>query len=433
MKTIEKEKVKNDNMIYCEIQNNGEIDTNALRLMGATTKDGSKIGYFGSGIKYALATALRMNIPIKIFQGEKEIKISLRKTKMRGHNFSVICVNGAPTSITTQMGRDWKPWFIFREFYCNAIDEGGESLDIARTLTGMKNKTKVYIGLRDSIRDIFSNQDKYFSTKRNPLYFVGKNKLYSRIDKEMVVYRRGVRVFDLGSSLYDYDFYNLEINEAREASDFNIKWEMVDFWKNHATREMIASLINNPESLEFKMDWGFSSHTPMSSTWLECLENKVIVPQEYGGYFADDLSNYHIILPHKLCLELHKAFGDKLLIKGMLEHNTKIVEVPITQRAKDLLEEATNFLKQSYYFVNIENDFPIKVAILDKHVLGEVQDGAIFLSPDLFLKGKKEVIKVLVEEYVHAKSEAGDRTRSMQNNLIEIIVTTIEEKCGQYL
>jgi len=419
-------------MIYCEIQNNGEVDINAFRLMGATTKDNTKIGYFGSGIKYALASALRMNIPIQIFSGEKEIKITLRKTKMRDHQFKIICINGTPTSITTQMGRDWEPWFIFREFYCNAIDEGGESIGISKTPQGIKGKTKIYIGFTDDIKDVFTSKDHYFSTARDPIYENNICKIFNRIDEKMIIYRKGVKVFGEGNSLYDYDFKNIEINESREASDFEVKWNIIQFWKQFATENTLAYLINNHECLEFNLDWGLRLGG-FSETWLNYLKDKVIIPYEHSGYFADDLSEYHVTLPHKLCIELHKAFGNKLTIRGMIDNNSKIIEVPMKEREKLLLQNAIEFLKQSYYFSDIDKDFPIKSAILDIGTLGQFDNGVIYLSDDLFIKGKKEVIRTLIEEYVHAKTKSPDRTRAMQNELIEIIVSSIEEKTGVYL
>jgi hypothetical protein len=54
-------------MNYLLIENKGEIDINALILMGGTTKreDESKIGFFGSGNKYAIALLLRERLNMR--------------------------------------------------------------------------------------------------------------------------------------------------------------------------------------------------------------------------------------------------------------------------------------------------------------------------------------------------------------------------------
>lgn len=420
-------------MIYCKIQNNGEVDINAFRLMGATTKDGddTKIGYFGSGIKYALASALRKNIPIKIFSGEKEIKVTTRNTKMRERTFSVICINGQPTSITTQIGKDWKDWFIFREFYCNAIDEGGQSLAVNDNPTGEKGKTTIYLGLEGEMKNVFDSLDKYFSFRREPLFNLSTGKVFNKIGDNMTIYRKGIQVWNERDSIFDYDFNRISINEARETSDFQVEWELNKLWKYHANEQMISCLTHNQDKYEFTMNWELSNDK-FSNTWYEALKDKVIIPKEYGGYFADDLSNFHVILPHKLCVALHNTFGNKLKIRGLQDKKAGIVELPMSDRETAMIKKGIEFLKTSNSFSDIEQ-FTIRMAVLENFTLGQVEDGIIYLSKDLFQDGQRKVIEVLIEEYIHAKKSVGDRTREMQNFLIKYIVSSLEEKSGIYL
>jgi len=53
---------------FLKIQSKGEIETEAFTLIGASSKrnDETKIGYFGSGLKYSIAALLRNNIDFKI-------------------------------------------------------------------------------------------------------------------------------------------------------------------------------------------------------------------------------------------------------------------------------------------------------------------------------------------------------------------------------
>ncbi len=73
------------------------------------------------------------------------------------------------------------------------------------------------------------------------------------------------------------------------------------------------------------------------------------------------------------------------------------------------------------------------MAILEKHILGCVEDNQIYLSPNLFNQGKRKVVEVLLEEYVHAKRDVFDRTREMQDTLISIVVTCMEDRLQEYL
>lgn len=420
--------------VYIKITNKGEVDVNAFRLMGATTKNENQIGYFGSGIKYAVATALRKGIPLKVFSGDKEIKISTKTTTLRDQEFQVVCINGHSTSITTNMGRDWKTWFIFREFFCNAIDEGEHTLAVSDSPYGEKGITSVFIELTNEMKEIFDSLDHYFSQRRKPVHEAKGRKAYHRIGDHLTAYRKGIRVFNGAYvSLYDYDFPDLSINEAREASDWDVSWKVINFWKEHATSEMILQLINDQNCAEFNLNWTYGMDY-MSRVWLETLKDKLIIPKEYGGYFADDLSNHHIILPHALCKELHKNFGKDLRIRGMDKSDDSITVLPTTEKELILIQDSLAFLKNSDRFKDIEA-YPIKVVIFEgeQHRLGQAKNGEILLSKNLFLKGRRMLVETLLEEYIHAKNDVDDRTRAMQNILIDFVISTLEDKTQQYL
>ena len=68
-----------------------------------------------------------------------------------------------------------------------------------------------------------------------------------------------------------------------------------------------------------------------------------------------------------------------------------------------------------------------------KSILGEGANDVIFLSPDLFDMGKKEIVATIVEEYSHLDSGAGDNTRNFQNYMIKKFIGSIDEKTKVYL
>ncbi len=69
--------MKKENLEYMKFENTGEIEVQALTLLGASVKIGGgvKIGKFGTGFKFALAYFLRNEYDIRIFSGNTEIKI----------------------------------------------------------------------------------------------------------------------------------------------------------------------------------------------------------------------------------------------------------------------------------------------------------------------------------------------------------------------
>ena len=113
-----------------EIANNGEVPVEAFTLMGASTKrgDDTKIGYFGSGLKYAISKLTKDGVDLKIYSGKKEIKITTTNVSLGREKFKRININKRPTSLTTEMGPDWELWQAIREIYCNAADEEGHKV-----------------------------------------------------------------------------------------------------------------------------------------------------------------------------------------------------------------------------------------------------------------------------------------------------------------
>lgn len=82
-----------------QIRNKGEIPVEAFTLLGASTKreDESKIGFFGSGLKYAMARLLRTEKEFRIFSGTEEVVITTEQATLKDQTFERILVNGQQT------------------------------------------------------------------------------------------------------------------------------------------------------------------------------------------------------------------------------------------------------------------------------------------------------------------------------------------------
>lgn len=421
---------------FVKIQNDGVVDVNGFRLIGASSKedDDSKIGFFGSGTKYAMAVAFRRGIPLRIFAGEKEVKLSLRKTKMRDETYEVICINGTPTSITTRMGKDWEDWFVFREFFCNALDEGGSVLSVSNEPKGEKGKTTVFLGMGGPIGPVFEQFDRYFSTRRLPILTTGSGAVYDKIAEDMVIYRRGVRVFSGYDSFFDYRLDQVRINEARVVvSEWEIMWEIQKIWKDHATEKMVSLLCSKQNSKKFefeKIGWDSETYNTPSPAWLAFLEGKTVVPSEYAGQYADSLVSEHIILPFKLCKWLHTKFFGKIDVKGMSSTGSKIVEVEASERETQLIAEAVAFIEKAGYPMNGRT---VKVAELASGILGEVDGNQIYISRRALMRGRRSTTETLLHEYVHAVTQEPDESRAFEDVLLGIAIDALQEKTGIYL
>lgn len=416
-----------ENKVYLEFTNEGEIDVNALRLLGASTKetDDTKIGFWGTGLKYAIAILLREGIEVKVFTGTKEIKIGKRKTKMRGEVFEVMTVNGTPTSVTTRMGKDWKPWFAIRELYANMKDEGSEKIEVIDVPKGAKGKTRIFVEFDETLKDVFNNLEKYFCFNRKAKYELGNDKLFSRYSKKKgIIYRRGFAVGSLENTLFDYDLHDIDINETRTIKySFHPEQKIATALRRYAPLEVIRRIVNTACYERDDIDWDYSSGIPFNENWLTALAGTVIVPSEATGFFVDDLANPHYVLPSTLCKELNRQFGDKLIIRGF--NNGKQVNMKVVTPTEIEKQEIDNVVNKIGVVFPDLLEINIILAVMEKHTLGTVQGESIVLNRNLINMGEHEIMKTVLEEYIHIKSGAGDRTREFQDYATHCIATAI--------
>lgn len=113
-------------------RNKGLIDLVAAVTFGVNAKEsGGAIGMFGTGLKYAVANVLRNGGRIVMHRGLDRHEFRLRDTEIRGKEFRIVELlnpGEAPQALgfTTHLGAHWEPWQVYRELYCNALDEGGD-------------------------------------------------------------------------------------------------------------------------------------------------------------------------------------------------------------------------------------------------------------------------------------------------------------------
>lgn len=422
---------------YIKIVNKGEIDVDALMLLGATSKrgDDSKIGYFGSGLKYALAVLLRNKIDFKIYAGDKEIKVTLGKKEFRGKTFDVIKVNGKFTSLTTEMGVDWEPWFAVREVYCNAIDEGEASMKVSETLGGEAGFTTVYIKNEYVLADLFENWNKFFSEKRTDVLAESEalnTRIFEGNKHELLVYRKGVRVHQADRKcLFHYDLGWIKINESRVvASQFEMMLGIPRVLGKMATPSMIAKIFDGYQDT-FEKDLSWSSVNIFNNDWLEMIGGRKIVIDTVAGYFMEEMANSKcLLLPEDLAIALKDYFGTKVNVLGKTDKYESGFLMKATPEQEVAITEAKAFLAKG----DIDVTYPIVVFhFSEESKLGEANSGTIRLSPKLFDMGKRNVVITMLEEFAHLQSGFGDKTRSFQDFLFHKWMTLLENKIGERL
>lgn len=424
----------NNHTGYLKITNKGEMDIGALTMIGATNKrgDSSKIGFFGSGLKYSMAVMLRAGIPFKIFSGEKEYKIGTKKKKFRGNEINLITVNGKDTSFTTDMGANWKPWFCIRELYCNALDEGNTTIEVAGETSGSKGSTAIYIGFTPEIKRVVDNWNNYFSNKRTDVFLNTPSiRVYSGGSK-MITYRKGINVFEQETKcLFNYDLDELNINESRVVdSPYMMNYYITSELKNHATVEIARAILENgnDDKLYETINLNWQAGYTFNQNWLEAIGDRKLVPREVAGLYVDELTGNELLISNELIGELKKFFQDKIKIIGRHENGTTYHKK--TEKEQQRIDKCVDILRK----VNLEIPYKIEVVSFEQeNVLGSVNKlrDEILIARKTLNMGKRMLLSTIIEEYSHLDSEAGDKTRKFQDYLINQYINQIEQQIGE--
>lgn len=438
---------------YILIQNEGEIEINSFELIGASTKrdDNTKIGFFGSGLKYSIAYMMRNKIDFKIFSGETEIIFSCKEEVFRGQIFERICINGNPTSYTTTMGATWtEDWFILRELYCNALDESScQMVKSTSDLNAVSGKTRIYVEATESLRKVVDNWDVYFTDERTKLLteenvyttYLGEDNLRQNVDiyDKIVgsIYRKGIKVGEDSEMVYDYGFTSVTINEDRTAKSLGaLSYCFTDLMSKFPSENYVCNILRTINSREYKSLQNTKANSKFSDKWIEFSKNYLLVIEEQCGKYSDEISKSRkevFLIPRYFAKQIKQNYEEfQILGLGKSVDNIGFNVVEVTPKMNYLMNAVSADLKEMKY------DIPYDITIVkfeDSAILGkaDIKEKLIYLSDAVFDMGKREIAMTIMEEVEHINSGKQDETRAFQNHLISSWLKTMENQNGLFL
>lgn len=388
-------------------RNKGSIDPRSITTFGVSSKESdSAIGYFGTGLKYAIAILLREGCNISIHTGGQLLTFGTEEQRVRLDDFVFCTMNGAPLPFTTELGKNWLMWQAIRELWCNCLDEHGEAfaVDYFDEMPG-DDETVIVVSGREALeawamRDaIILNTDPIFSTE-----FVDVHPGHSTH-----IYCKGVRVHDLGKpSLYTYNLKNgVELTEDRTLKYPGIAgWYVARGLVELSDVNLLERVLVAPEGC-FEKALDFDSTSPSEAFCGVALQ---LARQQAVGLnrSATRAARFdpNMLLDEKPQMELHKVDAARL------EKAIKFAE-------------GLGFAISEYPIIPCEN--------LGEGVLGRAANGKIYLSKTVFMQGTKMVAGTLIEEFIHLRHGLADETRSMQNFLFDALVSLGEQINGEPL
>lgn len=333
-------------------KNEGLMPLEAATTFGLNAKVGENpIGFFGTGLKYAIAITLRLGGTFRLFLGEIEYEFYVKTTDFRGKDFDVIRMKKRKSrlgrwsyqalSFTTELGKHWEPWMAVRELESNMRDEVrgsscdySSSYDVAQQLFPCVDYTVIMIECPE-MEEAYDNLDQIFMPEKKLLFENSALQIFE--GQSDYIFYRGLRVTDIEDrpSLFTYNFtLGVALTEDRTS-----KWTYIDrstimgTWLDIQDQEMMEQVMSADEDKNFEgiLDWDTPYTTP-GTTYMGELGRRIMS----GEYIPKRMRTYHT--------EIHKDTDEESidvpLMRGQIEWLIENIEGN---------DPIINILKESIY------------------------------------------------------------------------------------
>lgn len=233
----------------------GLIDIRAFTHFGVTSKPNTSnpIGYFGTGLKYAIAVLCRLGAEPRLWIGRDEYQFYVRPEKFRDREFRMVRMRRRRWSLTrsthhslpftTELGKNWEAWQAFRELEANTRDEdgltwlaGGEQEVLDQVQAGHT----VFAVDCPAFTEAYHDRAKTFLPEGLSVREDGARvQVLDRPSQH--IYYRGLRVADVPKpTLYTYNF----LSDQTLTEDRTLKWP-------HMARAALASHVVTSHDAQF--------------------------------------------------------------------------------------------------------------------------------------------------------------------------------------
>lgn len=396
--------------------NPGVLDPRCITTLGVNVKEHpeSAVGWFGTGLKYAIAVLLREGCEVRIFSGGSVYDFETTKEEVRGKEFQFIWMwKGKPhgtaqrLGFTTELGKNWDLKAAYRELHSNCLDEGGagglEENSLCSLSAAKADWTYIFV-TGGAFSAVHHARDEFIlpREKLTLLYSFPHCEIYA--GRSTHAFYRGFAVCKLPQpAAFTYNILEwLPLTEDRTVNEYYVRKEIIRAIACSAAPDfLIEDAITRKESFEQRLDatehpWS----APLSENFLSVL-----------GKVARDRP-----------LEINE-YMQKL-------HNTVSKSDPdyapaeLTGKQKRLLADCIELAELAGFAVRT---YQIKVVKeLGDGILGLAKNGKIWVAEE-GLASKELLLMILLEEFIHLHHAVGDATHQMQRRLMEHLGRLVRE------
>lgn len=374
----------------------------AATTMGVSAKEtDNAIGKFGTGLKYAIAGVLRFGGEIEIVVGQERHEFRAVEAVIRDRTFRLVQCNGVPCGFTTDLGKHWQPWQIFREIASNTLDEKGswghEAVDPADDTTNIVVRCRE-VEEADGREHVFLGADRavLVSSTNGATIYAGPSRHY---------YFRGIRA----GSFPETAPVTVNVTDGTLSED-----RLLDLSR-----------------VQSELAWSFRTATK----WDEDLLLQVTAQKDPGQFWCQNIAQYHLTsgsVPADMMAFLmqrqkwveHPAFLPLVDKERKRASGGRLSQVEQTERHEKLLIAGERLCRKvgvdpiprdKVHFTTELGDDTLAVTKMDTR--------EVWFSTQIVLRGRDEFLAGYVEEALHVMTGADDCTRTFQNLLLAIVVS----------
>jgi hypothetical protein len=290
------------------------LDLRAITTFGLNAKPNTKspIGFFGTGLKMAIAVLIRNKVPIRLFIGDTEYEFKEFPGDFRDVGYTGILMRKKTSLMkmfiqtqlpfTTELAKNWTLWQAFRELESNTRDEGGSTSteflkDLGVEITGQAGHTTIIVGPSEEFAKVYEEHDKIFLPEALQTFDWGDKDIQIFKQPSNYIYYRGIRVLDLAKpSIFTYNI--VAPTELTEDRTIKYEWDVRDkiqrFLATQEDRGLINQLLNaTDDHWESGLTWDSEYATKPSAVFLDTLANKVAKAKGQEGKVHPRFVSYH--------------------------------------------------------------------------------------------------------------------------------------------
>jgi len=384
-------------------KNEGVIPLAAIKTFGVSVKDDDNaIGFFGTGLKYALAILLRHGCQVRAYIGGQRVDFITAEEDIRGKKFDIVCMletdgdeenppQYAELGFTTELGKTWEPWMAFRELHCNTLDEGGTTEwvdEMPPECFAADPKMTVFI-IEGPIIPTMWDERHSVMLVTDPIYEGAGVNVHQGNGKHL--YYRGIRVMDHHKpAKYDYNIVgkHVDLTEDRTAKyPFQVRYAVTSLVMSSNDADFIRGVICDVKE-------GYEEELNFIEVGMTATETFLDV--------VGALRSENVLGVNHTAVEYHREHRSRNMNPSQSVEMTEVEKLQLKRAKRAVMDMGYDLI------------FPIVVVdYLGQNVLGKAELGHIYLSKRAFAQGTKMLAGTLFEEHIHLQEHLEDCTRSM--------------------